>query len=191
MVDGAAQIPPVKNLWRWTRDEGADLAMFSGGKALRGPQSAGLAVGRREIIEAMRANGAPHQLIGRPMKVGKEEMCGMLAAVRWYLGLDEQKLLHRYDQQTRFLIETMEALPGVSARRSFPSEAGQPMPRAEIVLDPNVIKRSRDEVLAALIDGDPPIYLFDSEQHGILINPQTLYNNEEELVASRLSELLQ
>ena len=191
LVDGAAQIPPVANLWKWTRDLGADLAMFSGGKAMRGPQSAGLAVGRKDLIEAMRHNGAPNQLIGRPMKVGKEEMCGMLAAVRWYLQVDEPQLLDRYEQRVAYVIEAMNKIPGVRAERAFPSEAGQPMPRAEITLDPSIVKHSRDEVLKLLLDGDPAIYLVDNEKpHGIFVNPQTLYNDEQEIIVRRLKELL-
>ena len=86
IVDAAAQIPPIANLWHFTRDLGADLAIFSGGKGLRGPQSAGLVLGRPDLIAACRLNGSPNHAIGRPMKVGKEELIGMLAAVEWSLG---------------------------------------------------------------------------------------------------------
>src|SRR5947208_2250469 len=77
---------PVENLWAFTQ-AGADLALFSGGKALRGPQATGLVLGRATLIEAIRANGAPHQRLARAMKVGKEEMLGLLAAVRRYLAI--------------------------------------------------------------------------------------------------------
>src|SRR3712207_5026029 len=80
LVDAAAQIPPIANLWRFTRELGADVAIFSGGKGLRGPQPTGLVLGRREIVEACHGNGSPNQSIGRPMKVGKEEMLGIVAA---------------------------------------------------------------------------------------------------------------
>jgi uncharacterized pyridoxal phosphate-dependent enzyme len=81
IVDAAAQIPTLANLWRFTREMGADAAIFSGGKGLRGPQSSGLVLGRAEIIEGCRANGNPNCSIGRPMKAGKEELVGLLAAV--------------------------------------------------------------------------------------------------------------
>ncbi|MEM7034723.1 MAG: aminotransferase class V-fold PLP-dependent enzyme, partial [Chloroflexota bacterium] len=89
VVDGAAQLPPVSNLWHFTKELGADLAVFSGGKDLRGPQPTGLIVGRRDLIEACTLNGSPNHSLGRPMKVGKEEMVGLLAAVERYLKLVE------------------------------------------------------------------------------------------------------
>ncbi|MBA3643813.1 MAG: aminotransferase class V-fold PLP-dependent enzyme, partial [Chloroflexia bacterium] len=76
LVDAAAQIPPVANLWHFTRDLGVDAAIFSGGKALRGPQCSGLVLGKPEIIAGCRANGNPNHSIGRPMKAGKEELVG-------------------------------------------------------------------------------------------------------------------
>src|SRR5690606_34006686 len=84
LMDAAAQLPPVENLWRYTQ-MGVDLVVFSGGKDLHGPQPSGLILGRKELIEACRVNGPPHSSIGRPMKVGKEEMIGLLAAVKWYV----------------------------------------------------------------------------------------------------------
>src|SRR5262245_28785400 len=83
IVDAADQIPPISNLWLFTLDEDADLAIFSGGKGLRGPQASGLIVGRSDLIRACRANCGPYDSISRPAKVGKEEMLGLLAAVEW------------------------------------------------------------------------------------------------------------
>jgi uncharacterized pyridoxal phosphate-dependent enzyme len=74
LVDAAAQIPPVRNLWHFTRELGADIAIFSGGKGLRGPQSSGLVLGRQAIVDACQVNGPPNHSLGRPMKVGKEEL---------------------------------------------------------------------------------------------------------------------
>ena len=87
VVDAAAQLPPVENLWRFT-GMGADLALFSGGKGLCGPQSSGLVLGRQDLIDAIAFNANPRMAIGRPMKVGKEEIAGLLAAVKRYLALD-------------------------------------------------------------------------------------------------------
>lgn len=190
LVDGAAQIPPKENLWKWTVEDGADLAMFSGGKGLRGPQAAGLALGKRDLIEAMRFHGPPHQFFGRPMKVGKEEICGILAAVRWYLAQDEVALLRRYEKQVQYLVSVFADVSGVTARRSFPSEAGQPMPRAELIFDQATLRVSRDEILARLQSGDPPILLAEAGEHGVFVNPQTLYGEEEQLIAERLKEII-
>jgi L-seryl-tRNA(Ser) seleniumtransferase len=190
IVDGAAQIPPKENLWKWTRDIGADLALFSGGKGLRGPQPAGLALGKKDLIEAMRFLGPPNPFIGRGMKVGKEELCGMLAAVRWSLAQDEEAMLRRYEEQVQYVIGSLTHFPGVVARRNFPSEAGQPMPRAELIFDEEKLGITRDEIQKQLKDGEPSIFLSGAGERGVFVNPQTLYNEEERMIVSRLKEIL-
>ena len=134
VIDAAAQIPPVDNLWRFTQ-MGADLVLFSGGKGLCGPQSSGLILGRKDLIEACAFNACPRAFIGRPMKVGKEEMVGLMTAVRRYLDLDHDGLMQTYEDQVQTVVAAFSDHPQISARRSFPSEAGQPMPRAEVSFD--------------------------------------------------------
>jgi L-seryl-tRNA(Ser) seleniumtransferase len=185
IVDGAAQVPPVSNLWTYTQ-MGAALAIFSGGKGLSGPQSSGLILGRADLIEAVRLNGPPNQAIGRPMKVGKEEMVGLLAAVEWYLSLDEPALIQRYERQVARVVEAASKVAGVSARRDFPSEAGQPMPRALVQFDQARLGFDRDEVVRRLGEGDPYVEVSKSGVDGIWINPQTLADGEEAIVIDRL-----
>ena len=186
IVDGAAQIPPISNLWRYTVEDGADLAIFSGGKGLRGPQSSGLIVGRADLIEAVRMHGPPNQAIGRPMKVGKEEMVGLLAAVEWSLGRDEPALIQRYERQVARVVEALAGIAGVSASRDFPSEAGQPMPRALVRLDADKLGFDRDEVVRRLREGDPYVEVSTSGRDLIYVNPQTLEDGEEVIVIERL-----
>ena len=146
IVDAAAQIPPVSSLWHFTRDLGATGAIFSGGKGIRGPQSSGLVLGTKELIAGCRANGNPNHSIGRPMKVGKEEMAGLLAAVEYTLEQDETALLEQYENIVHGWIEDLAGLPGVTAERRFPSEAGQPHGRTFIHFNaPCPV--SRDEVV--------------------------------------------
>jgi uncharacterized pyridoxal phosphate-dependent enzyme len=186
IVDGAAQIPPISNLSRYTVEDGADLAVFSGGKGLRGPQSSGLIVGRADLIEAVRMHGPPNQAIGRPMKVGKEEMVGLLAAVEWSLGRDEPALIQRYERQVARVVEALAGIAGVSASRDFPSEAGQPMPRALVRLDAEKLGFDRDEVVRRLREGDPYVEVSTSGPDVIYVNPQTLEDGEEAIVIERL-----
>ncbi|MBI4550767.1 MAG: aminotransferase class V-fold PLP-dependent enzyme [Candidatus Latescibacteria bacterium] len=190
IVDAAAQLPPASNLWTFTH-RGADLALFSGGKGLCGPQSSGLSVGRRDLIEAIRFNGPPKPFIGRPMKVGKEEMVGLLAAVRWYLSLDHEALLDRYERQVQAFIDALGNLPGLAVRRDFPNEAGQPMPRAEITVDPARLGLTAEEMLRQLLDGDPCIDLGGGGGNRILVNPQTLAPDEEQIIIRRIEEIVE
>jgi L-seryl-tRNA(Ser) seleniumtransferase len=189
IVDAAAQIPPVENLWRFTH-MGADLALFSGGKGLRGPQSSGLILGRKDLIEACAFHACPRPFVGRPMKVGKEELVGLMAAVKWYLGLDHEALMARYEDQVRYAIDAFSGCSGVSARRSYPSEAGQPMPRAEIVFDEQVLGLTRDEILAQLRGGRPSIALAAAGKSGVYLNPQTLQPGEVEIIVSRIKQAI-
>jgi L-seryl-tRNA(Ser) seleniumtransferase len=190
IVDGAAQLPPASNLWHYTRELGADLAVFSGGKDLRGPQPTGVCVGRRDLIEAMTLNGNPNHSIGRPMKVGKEEMVGLLAAVERYLKLDHEGRAKKDEQTVAAWNEALNKLPGVTAGRSFPNEAGQPLPRTLLTIDPKAAGTSRDEVVMQLEAGNPIIAVSKAGNDGIYLNPMTLEPGEEKIVLDRLTALL-
>lgn len=189
IVDAAAQLPPKENLWRFTQ-MGADLAMFSGGKGLCGPQSSGLVVGKKSLIEAIEFNGPPHPFIGRGMKVGKEEMVGLLAAVEWYLNQDHDQIMQSYEDQVTYYTEVFKDIQGVSVHRSFPSEAGQPMPRTEIQFDEEQLGITRNEILHQLLTGEPAIDIAGAGANGVLINGQTLMQDEVEIIANRLKEII-
>jgi uncharacterized pyridoxal phosphate-dependent enzyme len=190
LVDAAAQIPPVSSLWHFTTEVGADAAIFSGGKGLRGPQSTGLLVGREWLIEAARANGAPNHSLGRAMKVGKEELLGLLAAVEWTLQQDEPAMIAAYEVSVRKWIAGLFGLPGVAVERSFPSEAGQPHGRAIVHIGPET-GWSRDELVEALWLGDPRIAVAAEGTDALALNPQTLLDGEDDLVLGELRRLLE
>jgi L-seryl-tRNA(Ser) seleniumtransferase len=124
------------------------------------------------------------------MKAGKEEIIGLMAAVRWYLDLDHAAMMETYEAQVAWMAAAFASTPGVTARRSFPSEAGQPMPRAEILLEEQQSGISRDELLRRLLQGDPAISLAPSGANGIFVNPQTLQPGEEKVVVERIKEIL-
>jgi L-seryl-tRNA(Ser) seleniumtransferase len=190
LVDAAAQLPPVENLWRFTQ-KGADLVVFSGGKDLHGPQASGLILGRKDLIEACAVNGSPNASIGRPMKVGKEEMIGLLAAVKWYLGLDHEARAAQHEKWVADWCAALNQIPGVKAERSFPNGAGQAVPRAKVTLDVDRLGITGDEVVQRLLDGDPAIAVAPDGPTGIYLNPYTLQPGEEKIVQQHLVALLQ
>ena len=149
IVDAAAQLPPVSNLWNYTQ-QGADLAIFSGSKDLAGPQAFGLVLGKKDLIERIRGYGAPNQGVGRPIKVGKEEMMGLLAAVERYLKLDHESLLQTYEARVQYWISGLNGKNGILAQRDFPNEAGQPVPRTLVELPEEMPK---EQVIDALMQG--------------------------------------
>ncbi len=120
--DAAADVPPVENLARYLR-EGFDLVAFSGGKALRGPQSTGLLLGQADLIAAAQQALSPHEGIGRGMKVGKEEMIGLLAVIEHYLRLDHEAEHQLWQERAEELIVGLERVPGMSVRLDVPEIA--------------------------------------------------------------------
>jgi L-seryl-tRNA(Ser) seleniumtransferase len=189
VVDAAAQLPPVSNLWHFTQ-MGAALAIFSGGKDLRGPQSSGLVLGRRDLVEACRRQGNPNPFIGRPMKVGKEEMLGLLAAVERYVGLDHAAREQYCENMVQAWCAALNAIPGLAAERSYPNEAGQPLPRCRVSVASGTAGITRDALVEELLAGEPAIVVEPYREHEIHLNPMTLAPGEETIVLSRLREIL-
>jgi L-seryl-tRNA(Ser) seleniumtransferase len=190
IVDAAAQLPPSENLWYFTQDLDADLAIFSGGKDLRGPQASGLIVGRADLIAACAENGAPHQRLGRPMKVGKEEMVGLLAAVEWYLQQDHTARMAGFEATVRYWVDSFSDWPGVTARRDYPNEAGRPLPWALLKFDPAVTGLTATEIQQQLWDGDPRIAVSLAGPQGIHLAPDTVEPGEAEIITDQLKEIL-
>ena len=188
-VDAAAQLPAKEKLWRFTQD-GADLAIFSGGKGLRGPQSSGLIVGRRELIDRIATIASPNPGLGRPFKVGKEEIAGLMTAVRLYVEADEDAVIAGYERQVEYVIDAFAGFKGVEVTRSFPSEAGQPMPRARVRILPDAIGADAAAVCERLKNCRPAV-LTAVQGDSLMINPQTLLKGEIEIVVDKIKEVLE
>src|SRR5918996_4745516 len=121
--DAAADVPPVDNLWKYTQ-MGFDLVTFSGGKGIRGRQSAGLLLGRKDLIEAARLNAPPNgNTVGRGMKVNKEEMIGMLAALELYLAKDHAAEQKEFEGRAEAIRSSAASVPGVTAEIFVPEVA--------------------------------------------------------------------
>ena len=188
VVDAAAQLPPTENLWRFTQEFGADLAVFSGGKDFRGPQASGLLVGTEAMIAAIAVNGSPHQRLARPLKVGKEEMIGLLAAVEQYVEVNWQDRARRYEAIVGGWVEHFRDVPGMSASRVFPNEAGQPTPRCRVEFATGT-GLSGTEVARLLWEGDPRIAVAVDGTDAISMTPELLEEGEESILLDRIAAL--
>lgn len=190
IVDAAAELPPTANLRRFL-DEGADLAIFSGGKALRGPQSSGLVLGRRDLIEAAAMNNNPNSAVGRSLKVGKEEIAGLVKAVELYLQRDEEAELRAWTERSRRVAEGLAGLPGVRAEVVADGRYVRPpiTPVCLVHLEEDVLGASAREIHQRLLDGQPAIGtgLFDG---GLVVNPMMLAEGEEQIVIDQLRKRL-
>lgn len=186
IVDAAAQLPPVDNLWHFTRELGADAAVFSGGKALRGPQASGLMVGTREFVEAARANGSPHQRLARAMKAGKEEIAGLVRALELFVARDHVSDQAAWEDTVRVWVAALNDVKGLRAIREFPNEAGQPVPRVRVTVDSETCGITADDVRGRLWAGDPRVLVLRADQNSFHITPDTLRPGEALTVAERI-----
>ncbi len=185
VVDAAAQLPYKENLWHLTKDLGATVALFSGGKELRGPQSSGLIVGEKKFLDTFVQHNFPNYGPGRMLKTGREEIIGLLSAVEQYIAEDTEKRIQWCEEQVQKLIAFAQSSTVYDIVKSFPNEAGQPIPRAEIKLTNNQNLSSVVELLAA---HKPSIYT--ALERGLLfVNPTCLYEGETEIIIQALNQI--
>jgi L-seryl-tRNA(Ser) seleniumtransferase len=187
--DAAADVPPVDNLWKYTK-MGFDLVAFSGGKGLRGPQSAGLLLGRKDLIRAARLNAPPNgNTVGRGMKVNKEEMLGMLAAVELYLAKDHAAERREFDARAETIRSGVAGVAGVKADIFVPEVANH-VPHVRISWDAAAKGMKPGDVVDKLRAGEPSIGT-RSEGDAVIIGVWMMRPGEEKVVARRLREVLE
>ncbi len=192
IVDAAAQLPPRSNLQRFI-SAGADLVVFSGGKALGGPQSSGILAGRRDLIgsalvqmmdmdvspqtwspssliDRQALKGIPHHGIGRGFKVGKEEIAGLVCALERFVARDEDAHAAALGARLQAITAALAGVPGLSVRMIEATQRA-PIPTLELEVGPRALA-----MVARLQTGNPPVHVGERlVDAGILgINPQTL-----------------
>jgi D-glucosaminate-6-phosphate ammonia-lyase len=187
IVDAASTLPPVGHLRRWT-EMGADLVILSGGKGIRGPQNTGLLVGRADLIRAAAANGSPNSAVGRPCKVSKEAIIGLVAALELFLQEDHDAEWARHLDEGRRILGAAAGMAGVRARLEEDRTVWT-SPTLLLSIDPAVTGLAPDAVMDALRRGDPPI-MVRVHRGELLIDPHCLRGDEASLVARRLREEL-
>lgn len=189
--DCAADVPPMENLWKYT-EMGFDLVTISGGKGLRGPQSSGLLLGRKDLIEAARLNAPPNgNTIGRGMKVNKEEILGLMVAVERYLETDHQAERADLERRVNHIRETVSAIPGIRADIVI-QEIGNHVPQVRISWDSSRIRLTYNELIERLRYGHPSIETAQKNWlgEGVFVCMWMARPGEERVVAERLHEEL-
>ncbi|HEY4655357.1 MAG TPA: aminotransferase class V-fold PLP-dependent enzyme [Cyclobacteriaceae bacterium] len=187
-IDCAADVPPTENLWKFT-GMGFDLVCFSGGKGLRAPQSAGLLLGRKELIAAAKKNAPPiGNAIGRVMKVNKEEILGMLVALEVYLSRDTKAEWALWERQIQLINDEAASVPGVTSEIHVPELANH-VPSLRIKWDEKKVKITPEAVRQALRQGHPSIEAMGGKDT-LDITTWMMVPGEERIVAKRVKEVL-
>jgi uncharacterized pyridoxal phosphate-dependent enzyme len=185
--DAAADTPPVSHLWDYA-NMGYDLIAFSGGKAIRGPQCAGLLIGRKDLVAYALLNNSPHEdTLGRSQKVGKEEIIGMIKALESYLKEDHEALTKEWWRRLDSISAEISRAPGVSTSFSIPDIANH-VPHLEIHWDPRHISLEPRDAVQQLRSRKPSIILASTES-GLIMNSFMLQPGEEKIIADSLTQL--
>lgn len=189
MNDAAADTPPVSHLWDYT-NMGYDLVTFSGGKAIRGPQCAGLLIGRKELVAYALLNNSPHEdTIGRSQKVGKEEIIGMVKALELYLTEDHDALTKEWQDRLDGISRELKKIPGVTTSFFTPDIANH-VPHMQITWD-SKISATPQQVSKMLRQSKPAIVIGGGESRiGLSMNSFMLQPGEDKIVAEQLSRVL-
>jgi L-seryl-tRNA(Ser) seleniumtransferase len=188
LVDAAAELPPPENLSFYTK-QGVDLVAFSGGKGLRGPQNAGVLLGRKDLIDMAMLYQSPYMGLGRDLKVSKETMIGMLAAIERYLKVDHEAEWNFWKSQVDLIKREIDKVPGVETGY-VPKEITNHVPRLWVKWDEKAFNFSRDDCFKALEEGEPSVVALRTPL-GVTIVTWMMAPGEEVIVARRLKEVLE
>jgi L-seryl-tRNA(Ser) seleniumtransferase len=187
--DAAADVPPPERLLEYTA-MGFDLVTFSGGKGIRGPQSTGLLLGRKDLIHAARLNAPPNaDVIGRGMKVNKEEILALMVAVERFLALDPEEERRELDRRAQEIIDAVASIPSIETEIKVPEIANH-VPHVHIRWDESKVDTTVPEVVERLRAGDPSIEVTPGSREILVVNPFMLQPGESAIVARRIRECL-
>ena len=215
IMDAAAELPPPENLRKFIA-EGVDLVAFSGGKHIGGPQASGILCGRRDLILSVALQhqdmdvfpetwpsrhlisngsvvGPPHHGIGRGLKVGKEEIAGLITALKCYSNRDFEAELQKWHQRIKILVTGFEGIPGLSARHVFPLPGGRPVPTAQLHVDPVRAGLNAHDLINALQEGEPIICTYETmaAQGIVIFFPESLRDGEAEEILQRVRSIVE
>ena len=189
LCDAASMLPPRKNL-KVFLDAGADLVSFSGGKGVRGPQSTGFLLGTKKWVEYARLNNSPNATIARSQKVSKEEIGGLVAALRVFVSQDEEEETRRYKADMQLIVDRIIEIPGIDASVVHNEQCY--IPHAVIELTNEWRGPSGHELGRLMLETSPRIYIRSAYEDGkkIAIDPLNIQEGELDIVASKLNQVL-
>jgi L-seryl-tRNA(Ser) seleniumtransferase len=183
LIDAASELPPVGSLTRYT-GLGADLVVISGGKGLCGPQSTGILAGRRDLIEAASLNHSPNANIGRGMKVGKEEIVGLITALNLYASSNHEVIQETWNRKARYLADQLKDIPGLKADYRI---NGAGFGEVRVTWDRKVIPLGGREVFKRLMSGEPRVLYYEDDEGGTF-QTRCMKDGDELLAARRLRQ---
>lgn len=193
-IDAAADVPPVENLFKFQK-MGFDLVTFSGGKMIRGPQSAGILFGRKDLIEAAKLNHSPYEApIGRPMKVNKEEIFGMYAALKSYLERDHKKEWNDWLDRIERIKKKAEQVKSVKGETNINPGPANAFPSLYLTWDQETVKMNANDAQSALQKGNPSIVTNVANKDGnkvLSVGVVLLRPDQVDVVARRVKEILE
>jgi L-seryl-tRNA(Ser) seleniumtransferase len=193
LIDAAAEIPPAETLTRFTK-MGFDLVAISGGKGLLGPQATGILAGRRDLIHAASLNHSPNTGIGRGMKVGKEEIVGLVTALELYLSRDRDAVHETWNNKVRFLVRELQGIPGLRAEHRLAAN-GHDHGFLEVLVtwDPKIVPLTAKKLTELLNGGEPRIVYYPEygDEHSGVLQTRSMKEGEEILAARRLHQVFQ
>lgn len=214
IMDAAAELPPPENLRKFI-SRGVDLVAFSGGKHIGGPQASGILCGKRDLILSVALQhqdmdvfpetwpwrqliskrtviGPPHHGIGRGLKVGKEEIAGLITALKAYAHRDFEAELQTWQERVRTLVTGLEGIEGLSPRHVFPLSNGRPVPAAHLHVDPVKAGLDAHALINALQEGEPIICTYETlaAQGVVVFLPESLRDGEPEEIVQRVRSIV-
>ncbi|MDS0301156.1 aminotransferase class V-fold PLP-dependent enzyme [Halogeometricum sp. S1BR25-6] len=215
IVDAAAEVPPRENLSAFV-DAGADMVVFSGGKAIRGPQTTGILAGRQEYVRSAALQhldmhvaesvwepptelfdkaslaGVPRQGIGRPLKVGKEEVVGLIAALEAFVEEDQDALDEEWNARLDIVEKGLDEIAGVTTRRE-PGGKLMVAPEVHVEVDPAAAGTDAVELVGSLRTENPRIFVGSDDllDDAFTVNPMCLTDEEAGYVAERIQNALE
>ena len=187
MNDAAADIPPPERLHTYV-EEGFDMVAFSGGKGLRGPQATGLLLGRPNLVHAARKAISPFGGIGRGMKVGKEEIMGLVAAVERYLSLDHAAERRELDARAERIMGVLGDVTGLACETHVPAIANH-VPHVVVNWSEGDLGVTSEDAVARLLEGDPPVAVSRTGDGQLRISTWMLRAGQDTVVAERVKSL--